>query len=149
MGTYSLTLTVTDQAGNATTYTQSITVADSGYARERLNITPDKTQLLDPQVTRPESERIVAFVAPITSTRYWQGLFQLPAAGRITSAFGTRRSYTCACATGAGNGGPYNSFHGGVDFSFSGGSDIQLVCYPERSEGSPPRTGRRFGFASA
>lgn len=115
-GTYSLALTVTDQAGNATTYTQSLAVSNGGYARERLDLTPETTQLLDPQITRPESERVAAVVAPITPTRYWQGTFQLPAAGRITSAFGTRRSY---------NGGPYNSFHGGVDFSFSGGLDIR------------------------
>ncbi len=115
-GTYSLALTLTDQAGNATPYTQSIAVADGGYARERLDLTPETTQLLDPQVTRPESERIAAIVAPVTPTRDWQGTFQLPAAGRITSAFGTRRSY---------NGGPYSSFHGGTDFSFSGGLDIR------------------------
>jgi murein DD-endopeptidase MepM/ murein hydrolase activator NlpD len=115
-GAYSLTLTLTDQAGNATTYNQSIAVANGGYARERLDLTPDKTQLLDPQLTLPERERIAAVVAPITPTRYWQGTFQLPAVGRITSVFGTRRSY---------NGGPYSSFHGGVDFSFSGGLDIR------------------------
>ncbi len=124
-GTYSLALTLTDQAGNAAPYTQSLAVADGGYARERLDLTPETTQLLDPQVTRPESERIAAIVAPSTPTHYWQGTFQLPAAGRITSAFGTRRGYTCACATGAGDGGPYSSFHGGVDFSYSGGLDIR------------------------
>jgi murein DD-endopeptidase MepM/ murein hydrolase activator NlpD len=115
-GTYTLSLTLTDQAGNTATHSQPITVASGGYLRENIVLSPDKTQLLDPRLTVPERERVAAVVAPITPARLWQGRFQLPAAGRITSMFGTRRSY---------NGGPYTSFHAGVDFSFSGGPEIR------------------------
>jgi murein DD-endopeptidase MepM/ murein hydrolase activator NlpD len=114
-GVYTLALTLTDAGGSVTTYAQGVRVAAGGYARENLTLSPSTTQLLDPQLTIPERERVAALVAPVTPARYWSGAFQLPAAGRITSAFGTRRSY---------NGGPYNSYHGGVDFSYSGGLDI-------------------------
>ena len=114
-GQYLLSLTLTDQNGNATPYAQPVGVGDGGYARESITLSDSKSQLLDPQLTIPERLKVAAVVAPITPTRYWQGLFQLPAAGRITSAFGARRSY---------NGGPYNLYHGGVDFSRSGGDSI-------------------------
>jgi len=114
-GQYTLSLTLADANGNTTQHLQSVSVADGGYARENLTLSASKSQLLDPQLTIPERQKVAAVVAPVTPARYWQGLFRLPAAGRITSAFGTRRSY---------NGGPYNSYHGGVDFSYSGGDSI-------------------------
>jgi murein DD-endopeptidase MepM/ murein hydrolase activator NlpD len=115
-GEYPLKLALTDAGGKTTEHTQSVRVADGGYRRENINLSPSTSQLLDPALTIPERERVIALVTPASSARLWTSLFQLPAAGRITSAFGTRRSY---------NGGPVNSFHGGTDFSVNGGLDIR------------------------
>ena len=51
----------------------------------------------------------------VTSERLWQGPFILPAQGEISSAFGTIRSY---------NGGPYDSFHEGLDIANVVGTPI-------------------------
>jgi len=114
-GSYPLTLTLTDHAGQVTRIAQEVRVADGGYARETLTLSPEKSQLLDPNLVIPEREKVLSVVAPITTQRYWATVFQRPAVGRITSAFGTRRSY---------NGGPFDSFHGGTDFSARGGLDV-------------------------
>ncbi|HRE28658.1 MAG TPA: M23 family metallopeptidase, partial [Anaerolineales bacterium] len=71
-------------------------------------MTVDPTTV-DPEYVRPEYERVRSVVtASPTTERMWSGLFALPSVGVIRSVFGALRSY---------NGGPYDSFHGGVDFS--------------------------------
>ncbi len=114
-GTYALALSLTDAAGKVTNATLPVYVAGGGYASETINLDPTTSTLLDPALTIPEREKVMAVVAPRTPERLWQGTFLVPAGGRITSAFGTRRSY---------NGGPFSSYHAGVDFSYRGGLDI-------------------------
>jgi murein DD-endopeptidase MepM/ murein hydrolase activator NlpD len=63
---------------------------------------------IDPATTIPEQDQIFSLTAPATPVRMWDGLFVLPSVGGFRSVFGSLRAY---------NGGPYNSFHGGVDFS--------------------------------
>src|SRR5258708_38407104 len=72
---------------------------------------------IDPAVTLPEQNQIFAIAAPATPVKMWSGLFLLPSVGGFRSVFGSLRSY---------NGGPYNSFHGGVDFS--GGGDRPITA---------------------
>ena len=115
-GEYPLKLTLTDTGGQTTEHTQSVRVAEGGYRSESLNLSPGKSELLNPELTIPERERVIGIVAPVSPARFWADVFQRPAAGKVTSSFGTRRSY---------NGGPFNSFHGGVDFSTNGGLDIR------------------------
>ena len=53
-------------------------------------------------------ERIAGITSNVSTTRHWTGAFAVPVdSDRITARFGLRRSY---------NGGPYSSFHGGVDY---------------------------------
>jgi murein DD-endopeptidase MepM/ murein hydrolase activator NlpD len=115
-GQYALTLTLTDGAGAVITLSQPVTVAAGGYGSESLLLNAEKSALLEPSLAAAERAQVAAIVAAVTPTRYWQGLFQMPAAGRVTSWFGTRRSY---------NGGPFSSYHDGVDFSAAGGLNVK------------------------
>ena len=72
---------------------------------------------LDPANTEPENAQVRAIVAPVTPQRLWDGLWVVPSVGEWRSIFGSLRSY---------NGGPYDSFHGGWDFS--GGEDRPITA---------------------
>jgi murein DD-endopeptidase MepM/ murein hydrolase activator NlpD len=104
---YPLTITMTDTTGAAATLTQSFPIRAGRYVVDPpLTVDP---ATVDPEAVRPEFERVRAIVtAPPTPERLWNGPFALPSVGVIRSVFGALRSY---------NGGPYDSFHGGVDFS--------------------------------
>ncbi len=102
---YPLTIVATDTAGAVAHFVQAVPVRQGRYGSEQLNVNP---ATLDPVVTQPEDERIQAAVRPNSPQRWWDGLFQLPSVGVIRSWFGTLRSY---------NGGPFNAYHTGVDFS--------------------------------
>jgi hypothetical protein len=127
-GSYTLTVTLTLASGRERTETQPLDVLPGGYASETITLDEGTSQLLDPSLVIPERERIRSLVAPVTEPRYWADVFWRPALGRITSEFGTRRSY---------NGGPFDSYHAGVDFSWRSGLDVRapapgLVVLAER-----------------
>jgi murein DD-endopeptidase MepM/ murein hydrolase activator NlpD len=112
---YPLTIAVTDTAGAAVQFSQPLPVRDGHYLVDTpLSVDP---AMLDPAVTGPELAQLQRIVAPFTPTRYWSGLFALPSVGALRSVFGALRSY---------NGGPYDSYHTGVDFS--GGDDRPITA---------------------
>jgi murein DD-endopeptidase MepM/ murein hydrolase activator NlpD len=63
--------------------------------------------LLEPAVVREEAQRLDQVLARITPQRLWQGTFIWPHAGRVTSPFGIRRTYTEG----------YESYHSGIDIA--------------------------------
>ncbi len=103
---YPLTLAATDDVGQVMRFSQSVPVREGDYGADP-PLTVDSATL-DPAVTAPETEQIKTIISAYTPTRYWNGLLALPSVGVIRSYFGSLRSY---------NGGPYDSFHGGVDFT--------------------------------
>ena len=112
---YPLVITATDAAtGRVVRFEQPLPVRSGNYASERLVVDP---ATLDPAVTVPELAQLQAIATPVTPDRYWNGKFALPSVGGITSRYGTLRSY---------NGGPFNAFHPGVDFS--GGEDRPITA---------------------
>jgi murein DD-endopeptidase MepM/ murein hydrolase activator NlpD len=113
---YPLAISMTDVNDGATTrFAQSLAVREGDYLVDRPLTVPPET--LDPAVTQPENEQVAAVVAPVTPTRYWNGLFALPSVGAFRSMYGSLRSY---------NNSPYNFFHTGVDFS--GGEDRPITA---------------------
>ncbi len=72
---------------------------------------------IDQESIRQERERLFAIWAQNSPQPQWTTPFQLPISDylEISSPFGARRSY---------NGGPYNSYHEGVDFSAYGGTAV-------------------------
>jgi murein DD-endopeptidase MepM/ murein hydrolase activator NlpD len=86
------------------------------YGTETIQIVEGREGLLSPDVIQAEAERMWALWSQVTLQPYWSGSFGYPVNDvRITSAFGTRRSY---------NGGPANSFHAGSDFGGGIGAPI-------------------------
>ena len=103
---YPLEISATGADGQAVTLSQRLPVHAGGYRVDNpLTVDPET---IDPAVTIPEQNQIFALAGPVTPQKMWDGLFVLPSVGSLRSLFGSLRSY---------NGGPYSSFHGGVDFS--------------------------------
>jgi murein DD-endopeptidase MepM/ murein hydrolase activator NlpD len=122
-GLYPLTLRGALPGGASFAISQWVGVRDVRYPYDRpLTVNPET---IDPAVTGPENEQWAALTAPATAERYWQGVFQIPSrlpgdycleSGDCwSSRFGNRRSY---------NGGPYSSFHTGLDIVGKVGAEI-------------------------
>lgn len=107
-GLYPLRLDITLSDASVQSFEQLVLVNSGNFMNETINGVEPTT--IDPAVTEPENEWLLALVAPITSEKYWQGIFRLPVAEDaycVRSKFGNRRSY---------NGGALLSFHTGLDF---------------------------------
>lgn len=122
-GLYPLTLSGTLGDGTPFTYTQNVPLQAVDYPYDQpLTVNPTT---IDPAVTRPEDAQWSALTDTATPDRLWDGKFRLPSPldeGYCletnecwTSMFGNRRSY---------NGGPYNSFHTGLDVAGGSGTRI-------------------------
>lgn len=72
---------------------------------------------IDAESIAQERERLFAIWTQITPEPLWQGPFQLPLQSflEISATYGGRRSY---------NGGPYRTYHEGVDFAAYGGTPV-------------------------
>lgn len=118
-GLYPFQITATSSSGQSSSYEQFVAVRDAGYEFQQIYVEGDTAGLLDDALVTAEATRVRETTTPITPTRYWEGAFQAPAPmDRLTAPFGIRRSY---------NGGPYNSFHGGLDI---GGPSTTPVVAP-------------------
>jgi murein DD-endopeptidase MepM/ murein hydrolase activator NlpD len=116
-GPHPLRIEATLPDGSKQAFEQNVLIASGFYTQDPVLIVPPDT--LDPAVTGPELEQILSMVAPASPTRNWQGLFASPAAypDCFSSRFGNRRAY---------NGGPYDSFHSGLDFC--GGEGLPITA---------------------
>lgn len=120
-GPYPLELTAVDATGNTTRITQIVQVAAGEYATDYITLPPDKGGLLDPELLREEREKLAAVLDGYRSEKLWSGLFQVPVENpRITSPFGSRRSY---------NGGPATSYHAGTDFGGAEGTPVYAPAH--------------------
>lgn len=114
-GVYPLVITATDEHGRQTSVSTNVQVLDGAYGFETINLPVEKQALLDPALVQAEREKLWSVFSIFRQERYWNGLFGLPVQNKISSVFGTRRSYT---------GGPFNSYHEGVDFSAGVGTPV-------------------------
>jgi murein DD-endopeptidase MepM/ murein hydrolase activator NlpD len=117
IGPYLLELTVTDDAGKTTRASELVQVVAGDFATEQIILSPEKSKLLDPALIRAENERLSQVFGIFSRQQWWEGLFRVPLQGpvRVTSAFGTRRSY---------GGGPPTSYHGGIDYGAEVGTPV-------------------------
>jgi murein DD-endopeptidase MepM/ murein hydrolase activator NlpD len=106
-GLYPLRIDVTLPDGSLQSFEQMVLVASGNYLTESLTVEP---ATIDPAIAGPEDAWLLSLVTPVTSEKYWQGMFQLPVANDpycVKSKYGNRRTY---------NGGALSSFHSGIDF---------------------------------
>jgi murein DD-endopeptidase MepM/ murein hydrolase activator NlpD len=123
-GLYPLRLEATLSDGTTQSYEQMVLVASGGYPEDSLLYVDPS--LIDPAVTEPELQQIVALVQPATADRLWNGGFISPASAYadstyFTSRFGYRRTYI-----GLGTNIEVYGFHTGLDFG--GGTGLPITA---------------------
>ena len=102
-------------SGQRVSFRSVVPVQAGTFITEWLTIPPDRLSLLDPDITRPEAQRVAEVCSAFSETRYWEGAFQLPWEGKTNSPFGARRSYA---------GEPPTSCHTGIDIDGEGGEPV-------------------------
>jgi murein DD-endopeptidase MepM/ murein hydrolase activator NlpD len=120
-GVYPLLTEATLPDGNKQSFEQMVLVTSGNYLKENILLNDPST--IDPAVTEPELQNIVAITAPATPTRYWDGIFTSPAVypDCFTSRYGTRRVYKVVNSDAEIPG-----FHSGLDFC--GGEGLQIFA---------------------
>jgi len=114
-GLYELNLAATDGAGGQAAVSVGVVVVDGGYTYERIDVPNSRSNLLDPALVAAEQQRLAELQGLFTPIRRWHGPLSQPVESSVSSYFGTRRSY---------NGGPYTSYHAGLDFNVGGGAPV-------------------------
>ena len=95
--------------------TTGVLVEAGRFGYERIDVPAIRNDLLDPAVFARDRERFDAVRYIHTPERLWIVPFQRPCGGSISAYFGSHRSY---------NGGPYTSYHSGVDFRAPTGTPV-------------------------
>ena len=119
-GVYPLSVEATLPDGSKQSFEQMVLVTSGNYYSEVLYVPPET---IDPVVSDPENQNILAITSPSTPTRFWNGLFSSPAVypDEFTSRYGTRRTYH-----GIGADLTIEGFHTGLDFA--GGEGLQIFA---------------------
>jgi murein DD-endopeptidase MepM/ murein hydrolase activator NlpD len=115
-GLYELELRAMDARGQSTALTTGVLVEAGRFGYERIDVPTSRTGLLDPTVFARDRERFDAVRQIFTPERHWAVPFQRPCGGSVSAYFGSHRSY---------NGGPYTSYHSGVDFRAPTGTPVR------------------------
>jgi murein DD-endopeptidase MepM/ murein hydrolase activator NlpD len=94
--------------------------APGAWDYDQLTLTGAAAEI-DQEAIRAEGERLYALWSQVTPVPQWQGPFQYPIDDylQISSRYGARRSY---------NGGPYRTYHEGVDFAAYGGTPVYAAA---------------------
>jgi murein DD-endopeptidase MepM/ murein hydrolase activator NlpD len=97
-------------------WSQPWRMVDREWAFQQLTLT-GAAAAIDAASIAAERERLFALWSQVTPIPQWQAPFELPIRDylAVSSAYGVRRSY---------NGGPYRSYHEGVDYSAYGGTPV-------------------------
>lgn len=111
-GVYEFSISVEGHAG----WSQPLYIRPGEWTYEQITLT-GAAAAIDQESIRQEWERLSAIWSAVTPGSGWQELFRLPIDSylQISSPYGAHRSY---------NGGPYRSYHEGVDFSAYGGTPV-------------------------
>ncbi len=120
-GVYPLLMEATLADGSKQSFEQMLLVTSGNYSSEDIPL--NDPSFIDPAVTEPELENIVALTTPATPTRYWTDIFTSPATDPdcFTSRYGTRRTYKIINSDAETPG-----FHTGLDFC--GGEGLQIFA---------------------
>ena len=109
-----LTVTIRAADGRSMVLAINIEVLSGEYGEEYITLSSETAQLLAPEITQPEMEFVDGIYATHSPQILWEASFQWPIDPRITSHFGTRRSY----------GGQITGYHAGVDLGAPAGTPV-------------------------
>ncbi|MCB9098749.1 MAG: LysM peptidoglycan-binding domain-containing protein [Anaerolineales bacterium] len=115
---YQLHLTATMSDGQIYSHAENVKVMEGPYDSEAILLDGSRAELLQTELIKEEREKLAALWSQITPRPLWNGPFWFPIAEeapRVTSAFGTRRSYNDSSDL---------SFHAGTDFGGGVGEPI-------------------------
>jgi murein DD-endopeptidase MepM/ murein hydrolase activator NlpD len=113
-GAHLIQLSVVDSLGMEVATTVSVIVAGEDFASEEIVIPSDRVELLEPEASQEEAQRVASVFATTTPVQLWQGAFIWPHVGKITSPFGSVRGYNDG----------HSSAHGGIDISGEVGAPV-------------------------
>lgn len=119
-GPYPLSLVATLPDGTQQSIEQMVLVESGNYPTDPVLSVNAAT--IDEATNDAETEELNQLTAPITPTKYWQGLFTNPSPDFPDchpSYFGNRRNYVAQ-----GTNDTYHSFHSGLDFCGQTGTTI-------------------------
>lgn len=111
-----VSLRATDALGNTAAWTQSYPFARTPFPEEVLEFDPSLNLLTDRQVRAQEMAQLLPVYTQPNGEKRWQGLFQAPVVGEITTQFATKRSYQ-------GNATDYD-YHSGTDLAAPMGAPV-------------------------
>jgi murein DD-endopeptidase MepM/ murein hydrolase activator NlpD len=116
-GLHSLVITATQGSIPPAVVASNVQIRPGHFNSEYIVLSADRQQLLDPALVNAELQKLNDTWTVFNSQRYWNGLFRVPVDKfiRISSPFGTRRSY---------GGGPMTSYHEGTDFAVPAGTPV-------------------------
>jgi murein DD-endopeptidase MepM/ murein hydrolase activator NlpD len=119
-GVYPLRIDASLPNGSRQSFEQMVLVTTGNYRSETIYVEPTT---IDPSVTEPENNQIISITSPISTIRFWNGIFTSPAVypDEFTSFFGTRRTYF-----GLNSDLTVEGFHSGLDFA--GGEGLQIFA---------------------
>ncbi len=116
LGSQTATISLLDAGGRPyAVLSATVTVVDTAYPVELIELAPEQSALLDPQLSQQEAAIRGAVYSLFTPEQLWSGPFLYPVSGAISSEYGIGRSY---------NGGPVTSFHRGTDFALDEGTPV-------------------------
>lgn len=119
LGNQPLRLVIDSEDGQQLALDTELQVVAGTYSSESLQFTPEIAKLLDPEISEPENIKIMEIFNSSTPDARWEGLFDWPVKGPITSEFGTRRLYQNRI----------NGYHAGLDIDGETG-DVVLAAAP-------------------
>jgi murein DD-endopeptidase MepM/ murein hydrolase activator NlpD len=117
-GEHTLALTIVEpDSGDRLTIQESILITATSFTTYNIPVPTDRQNLLDPNLSRQERQKLNKVFSLVSEERLWDGLFSFPLAGgrRTTAPFGQRRSYA---------GGPVTSYHTGHDYGADTGVPV-------------------------
>jgi murein DD-endopeptidase MepM/ murein hydrolase activator NlpD len=115
---YPVNVSYTPQAGAPSNLVVSLAVADKDYPVENIDLDPQTSALLSPDIVQAELARRAAIYSGYTAQRLWSGPFVRPHTGPLSSIYGEARSY---------NRGPVTDYHRGNDFVGDAGTPVSAA----------------------
>lgn len=116
VGPIPIIISVADGAGIPAARRETIIdVQNAQWQTEVVELDEDNRSLLDPTVIREDTQTRAPFLRGRNGERFWNDIFDPPAAGVITSGYGLLRSYNFR---------PPSEYHGGLDFAGDTGDTI-------------------------
>ena len=118
-GIHDLHLTAVDAQGRQTSVSTGIVVEEGRFHYERIDVPANRSSLLAPEAIAQDRARLDEARYTFSPERHWTIPFHRPCIGSISAYFGARRSY---------NGGPYTSYHSGVDYRAPTGAPVRAAA---------------------